>query len=91
MDAHGAGHLGDAHHRLFDVARRDHHQVVQLINHDDDVGQLLGPRGALGVRGQARRAFEGLGDEFARGRLGHEFPAGDHQLVARDVAGAALG
>ena len=41
VDADGARHLGDAHDRLLDVARRHHHQVVELVDDDHDVGELL--------------------------------------------------
>ena len=41
VDADGAGHLGDAADRLLDVAGRHHHQVVQLVDHDQDERQPL--------------------------------------------------
>ena len=47
MDADGAGHLREARDRFFHVAGVDHHQVGQLVDDDDDVGQRL----VLGVLG----------------------------------------
>ncbi len=41
MDAHGSGHLCDAAHRLLDVACRHHHEVVELVHHDEDERQSL--------------------------------------------------
>jgi hypothetical protein len=38
VDAHRAGHLGEAHDRFFNLATGNHHQVSQLIDHDDDEG-----------------------------------------------------
>ena len=38
VDAHGTRLLSDPGDRLLDVAGCDHHQVVQLVDHDDDVG-----------------------------------------------------
>ena len=35
----GPGHLGDPAHRLLDVAGRHHHQVVELVHHDQDERQ----------------------------------------------------
>ena len=39
-----------------DVARRDHHQVVELVDHDDDVRQALVGRAAVRDRGSRRSA-----------------------------------
>ena len=36
MDADGPGHLRDPADRVFDVARRHHHQVGELVDYDDD-------------------------------------------------------
>ena len=41
VDAHGPGHLGDPAHRLLDVPGRHHHQVVELVHHDQDERQPL--------------------------------------------------
>ena len=41
VDAHGPRHLGDAHDGVFDIARRHHHQVVELVDHHEDVRQPL--------------------------------------------------
>ena len=41
VDTHGARHLGDATHAGFDVPGRHHHQVVQLVDDDEDVRQAL--------------------------------------------------
>ena len=41
VDADGAGHLGDAHDGVLDVAGRHHHQVVQLVDDDEDERQRL--------------------------------------------------
>ena len=39
VDAGGAGHLGEALDRAFDVLAGDHHQVGHLVDDDDDIGQ----------------------------------------------------
>ena len=39
VNADGARHLRQARDRFFDVARVEHHQVGQLVDDDDDVGQ----------------------------------------------------
>ena len=41
VDADGPRHLGDPAHRLLDVARRHHHEVVELVHHDEDERQAL--------------------------------------------------
>ena len=41
MDADGAGHLREAGDGLFDVGAVEHHQVGELVDDDDDVGQRL--------------------------------------------------
>ena len=41
VDADGPGHLGDAHDGVLDVAGRHHHEVVQLVDDDEDEGQGL--------------------------------------------------
>ena len=38
VDAGRAGELGDADDRVLDVARRDHHQVGELVDDDEEVG-----------------------------------------------------
>ena len=45
VDADGTGLRGDAVDRLLDVAGRDHHQVGQLVDHDEDERQARGTRG----------------------------------------------
>ncbi len=47
VDADGARHLGDAHDGVLDVAGRHHHQVVQLVDDDEDEGQRLGRLGLV--------------------------------------------
>jgi hypothetical protein len=46
VDADGPGHLGDPHDRLLDVAGRHHHQVVELVDHDDDEREAFGTASA---------------------------------------------
>ena len=41
VDADGAGHLREAGDGLFDVGAVEHHQVGELVDDDDDVGQRL--------------------------------------------------
>jgi hypothetical protein len=41
MDADGAGHLREAGDGFFDVGAVEHHQVGELVDDDDDVGQRL--------------------------------------------------
>ena len=43
MDADGTRHLGDPAHRLFDVPGGHHHQVVQLVDDDQDEWQPREP------------------------------------------------
>ena len=50
VDARGAGELRDAHDRVLDVARRHHHEVGELVDHDQQVGVRL--ELALGARRQ---------------------------------------
>ena len=40
MDAGSAGHLCKAGDRFFDLSTGDHHQIGELIDDDDDVGQM---------------------------------------------------
>ena len=57
VDADGAGHLGEAGDGLFDVGAVEHHQVGELVDDDDDVGQrLLVLRLRRGTRCRGRRA-----------------------------------
>ena len=49
MDADGAGHLREAADRLLDVAGRHHHQVGELVDHDEDERQPVVRGDALGV------------------------------------------
>jgi hypothetical protein len=39
VDADRAGLLGEADDRVLDVGRGDHHQVRELVDHAQDVGQ----------------------------------------------------
>ncbi len=41
VDADGARHLREPRDRLFDLVARHHHQVGELVDHDDDEGQRL--------------------------------------------------
>ncbi len=41
MDPHGSRHLRHAADRVLDVARRHHHQVRELVDHDDDERHVL--------------------------------------------------
>ena len=75
VDADGAGHLGDAADRLLDVAGRHHHEVVELVDHDEDV------RAGAGTRPAPRRVS---GSTF-------ELAAVERGVVAVDVADADLG
>ena len=75
VDADGARHLRDAADARLDVARRDHHQVVELVDDDHDERQplvaLAGDR--VGVVGRRQLA------------------AVERGVVAGDVADADLG
>ena len=42
VDAGGTCELGDAHDRILDVLARDHHEIGELVNDDDDEGHLVG-------------------------------------------------
>ena len=66
MDAGGAGELGEAGDARLDLGGRDHHEVGELVDDGDDVGQPVGNldvlrrerinagEGALGVGGEER-------------------------------------
>ena len=56
VDPDGSRHLGDPADRLLDVARRDHHQVVQLVHdhQDERKARVLGAF-RLGVRATSPR------------------------------------
>ncbi len=41
MDAHRSCHLCDSADRLLNVPGSDHHQVVELVDHDEYVGELV--------------------------------------------------
>ena len=75
VDADGAGHLRDAADAGLDVARRDHHEVVELVDDDHDERQPLVALagGRVGIV------------------LGRQLAAVEHRVVARDVAHADLG
>ena len=49
VDADRARHLRDAADARLDVARRDHHQVGELVDDDDDERQALVRLAGLGV------------------------------------------
>jgi hypothetical protein len=60
VDADRARLLGDADDRVLDVGRRDHHQVGELVDHAQDVGQrrlaaLLARAVELGQRPRPRQ------------------------------------
>ena len=59
VDADGARHLRQARDRGFDVGRRDHHQVGELVDDDDVVRQRLQVRG-----GDRRIAFSESDSRF---------------------------
>src|SRR5699024_7394603 len=48
VDPRGARQLGDALDRGLDVTRRDHHQVRELVDHDQQVGVRRQPALAAG-------------------------------------------
>ena len=60
VDADRARLLGDADDRVLDVGRRDHHQVGELVDHAQDVGQrrLVAALRARVELGQGARAGE---------------------------------
>ena len=39
VEADRSGELGDPADQILDLPRRDHHQVGELVDDDDDVGQ----------------------------------------------------
>ncbi len=88
MDADRAGLLGQADDRVLDVGRRDHHQVGELVDHAQDVGQRrlaplvaraveLGERARLGQR-HLPVALLHLLDQVLE-RVGGHPRAGDHR------------
>ena len=87
VDADGAGHLGDAADRVLDVAGRHHHQVVELVDHDEDERQAL--VGAVGAGlGLQVAAVEGgvVARDVAHADLGQQVVAALH-LVHRPRQG----
>ena len=64
VHAAGSGHLGQAHDAALDVLLGDHHQVGELVDHDDDVGHRVGRTGGGPSPGQLLgaylRAFSGV-------------------------------
>ena len=50
MDADGTRHLGEPADRLFDLVARHHHEIGELVDHDDDEGQRLRRVRVFGVR-----------------------------------------
>ncbi len=51
MDPHGAGHLGDPADGLFDVSRRNHHEVVELVHdHENERQPLVLTNGVVGQK-----------------------------------------
>ena len=67
VDADGAGHLGDAHDGVLDVAGGHHHEVVELVDHDEDEGQRLRARLGLVVDGRPRPSTAGWSSPSAPG------------------------
>jgi hypothetical protein len=47
VDADRARHLRESTDRFLDLVARDHHQVRELVDHDDDEGKRLGRPGSL--------------------------------------------
>ena len=93
VDADGPGHLGDAADRLLDVAGGHHHQVVQLVDHDQDERQpvVLARRLAVGAGRRSRSqvaAVEGgvVAGDVAHADLGQQVVAALH-LVDRPGQG----
>ena len=89
VDAGGTRHLRQALHCGLNLLAGDHHQVGHLVDHDDDIGQvlmrlrlhLIGRFAGLAVETGLHAAFCGL----ALGRhLGHAL------VIAADVADAEL-
>ena len=38
MNAGGTRQLCDAHDRVLDITRGDHHEIRELVNNDDEIG-----------------------------------------------------
>ena len=66
VDPHRPRHLRDPADRLLDVARGDHHQVVQLVHHDEDERQP----DMTGARAWLRPAGTGTGHDRRRDQVG---------------------
>ncbi len=100
MDTHGARHLGDPHNGVLHVTCRHHHEVVELVDDDEDERQHLG---RLGLFGQVGRVLDGrvvlaqhrrgdVADATAVRDRGRGDQTIGHQLVVTgDVAHAVLG
>ena len=88
VDADGAGLLGDAGDALLDVAGRDHHQVVELVDDDDDVRQPLERAGRQPGSGLQLAAVERgvVAGDVAEADLGQQVVAPLH-LLAPPTAG----
>ena len=81
VDAGGTGQLGDAHDRVLDVARGDHHQVGELV--DDDQKVRVGLQDPLGARGRHDLAvLHGLVEvvDVLEAEVGEVVVAGVHLL-----------
>jgi hypothetical protein len=75
MDAHRARHLCEAGDRFLDLVAGDHHQVCQLVDHDDDERQrlrrvvTLRPVGILEQMTDVAVVLLDVADAFGRQRL----------------------
>ncbi len=73
MDPDGSRHLGDPAHRLLHVARRHHHEVVELVYDDKDEGKSPVP--TLVVVGVAAAGLTGLTSPGPRAGIRADRPA----------------
>ena len=83
VDADGPGHLGDAADRLLDVAGRHHHEVVELVDHDEDERQaLVAPVSRPGLGPWQVAPVEGgvVAGDVAEADLGQQVVAALHLL-----------
>ena len=71
MDADGARHLRDPTDAGFNVARRDHHQVVELVDHDHDVGNAFVTATAERIGILGRRQLTGIEATVVPGDVTH--------------------
>ena len=82
VDTNGPGHLGDADDGLLDLAAGHHHQVVELVDDHDQVGEAI--EAFLGQ--QARIKFLPIADDVAHLGIGQEVVATIH-LAHRPLQG----